>query len=70
MARENRSQTETAHSDEIIDADTRRIRRPFETPVKDYVTGREGNVLLAEAGKGAAWIEIDPEYVLDAGDQL
>lgn len=70
MSRTNRSQTDETDSNEIIDADMVRVRRPFETPVDDYVTGDDGDILLAETGKGAAWIQADPSDVLDAQEQL
>lgn len=68
MTDHNRNQTDETNRQEIIDADSEQIRRDFDTPVKDYVTGNENNILLAEANKGAAWIEADPSDVLNAED--
>jgi len=68
MARKNRKQSDETQGDEIIDADSVRIRRPFETAVRDYVTADDGNILLAEEGKGAAWIETESDVVLNARD--
>ena len=70
MSRTNRSREDETHGDEIIDADTIRVRRAFETDVRDYVTGDGGDVLLAESGKGAAWIQADPSDVLDAREWI
>jgi len=67
MARKNRTNTDDAEAQEYDDT-SKLVRRPaFETPVSSYET-QDGNVLLAEAGKGAAWIEADPADVVNAGD--
>ena len=67
MERKNGNQTDDAEAQEYDDT-SKLVRRPaFETPVSSYET-QDGNVLLAETGKGAAWIEADPDDVVNAGD--
>lgn len=62
-----RKQENDAATESSTDAEITPQRPAFETDVNHYQTG-DGNALLAEPGAGAAWIECDPDNLVDTGE--
>jgi len=70
MARDNRSTNDDAQAQEATDRGAVVARSPsFSIAANSYQTG-DGNVLIAEANKGAAWVEAEPKDVVDTTEWL
>jgi len=69
MSRTNRNQDDDAQPQEDTDRGVVARSPAFELEATDYQTG-EGNLLIAEPNKGAAWVECDPEDAVDCKEML
>ena len=68
MSRQNRNPDDGAQPQEDTDAGEIVARTPAVDIEARALAAPGGNILITEPGKGAAWVEAQPQSVCDVGD--